>query len=91
MGFAINISNVQKRHPPNMKTGNIDILSNLSITYTIFNYNTISLRCSFLPVPVKGLYQTASCSLHVMQLVRIKSHKDISLFHMLGRGEGNVL
>jgi hypothetical protein len=26
MGFAINISNVQKRHPPNMKTGQIDVL-----------------------------------------------------------------
>jgi hypothetical protein len=35
---------------------NIEILSNLYITYTIFNYNTISLRCSFFPVPGKGLY-----------------------------------
>jgi hypothetical protein len=26
MGFAINISNVKKRHPPNMKTGQIDVL-----------------------------------------------------------------
>ena len=26
MGFAINISNVQKRHSPNMKTGQIDVL-----------------------------------------------------------------
>ena len=41
------------------------------LMYTIFNYDTISLRRSFFPVPVKGLYQTASYSLHVMQLVRI--------------------
>ena len=49
----------------------IEILSKLYITYTIFNYNTISLRCSCFPVPVKGLYQTASYNLHVMHLVRI--------------------
>jgi hypothetical protein len=36
---------------------NTYIFSNLYITYTIFNYNTISLRCSLFPVPVKGLYQ----------------------------------
>jgi hypothetical protein len=50
---------------------NIEILSNFLFTYMIFNYNTISFRCSFVPVLVKDLYQTASCSLHVMQLVRI--------------------
>jgi hypothetical protein len=50
---------------------NIEILSNLYVTYTIFNYNTISLRCSFFPVSVKGLYQTAPYSLHAMQLVSI--------------------
>jgi hypothetical protein len=40
-----------------MKYNRIDI--KIYITYTIFNYNTISLRYSFFPVPVKGLYQTA--------------------------------
>ena len=49
----------------------IEILSKLYIMYMIFNYNTISFRCSCVPVLVKDLYQTASCSLHVMQLVRI--------------------
>ena len=50
---------------------NIEIFSNFYITHMIFNYNTISFRCSFVPVVVKDLYQTTSCSLHVMQLVRI--------------------
>ena len=50
---------------------NIEIPPYIYITYTIFNYNSISPRCSFFPVPVKGLYQTASYSLHVMELVRI--------------------
>jgi hypothetical protein len=40
---------------------NIGILSNLYITYTIFNYNTISLRCSFVPVPVKGPSILSDC------------------------------
>ena len=69
---------------------NIEIFSNFYITYMIFNYNTISFRCSFVPVLVKGLYQTASCSLHVMQLVRIyvfKSHKAISICIRWGEGE----
>ena len=46
----------------------LDILSYLYITFTILYYNTISLKCTFLPVLVKGLYQTESYSLHVMQL-----------------------
>ena len=37
----------------------------------IFTYNTISLKRTFFPVLVKGLYQAESYSLHVMQLVRI--------------------
>jgi hypothetical protein len=39
--------------------------------FTIFYYNTISLKCTFSPVLVKGLYQTKSYSLHLMQLIRI--------------------
>jgi hypothetical protein len=37
----------------------------------IFYYNTISIKLHFLPVLVKGLYQTESYRLHVMQLIRI--------------------
>jgi hypothetical protein len=48
----------------------LDILSYLYVMYkfTIFYYNTIPLKCTFFPVLVKGLYQTESYSLHVMQL-----------------------
>ena len=49
----------------------LDILSNFYIKFTIFYYNTISLNRTFFPVLVKGLYQTESYSLHVMQLIRI--------------------
>ena len=49
----------------------LDILSNFYITFTIFYYNIISLKCTLCPVLVKGLYQTESYSLHVMQLIRI--------------------
>ena len=50
----------------------LEILSNFYITFTIFYYNTISLSgVHFCPVLVKGLYQTESYSLHVMQLIRI--------------------
>jgi hypothetical protein len=49
----------------------LDILSNLYITFTIFYYNNISLKRTFFPVLVKGLYQTESYSLNVMQLIRI--------------------
>jgi len=49
----------------------LDILSYFYITFTIFYYNAISLKCTFFPVLVKGLYQTESYILHVMQLVRI--------------------
>ena len=41
----------------------LDILSYLYMTFTIFYYNTISLKCTFFPVLVKGLYQTESYSL----------------------------
>jgi hypothetical protein len=47
----------------------LDILSYMYITFTIFYYNTISLKCTCFPVLVKGLYQTESYSLHVMQLI----------------------
>ena len=49
----------------------LDILSYLYITFTIFYYNIISLKEHFFAVLVKGLYQTESYSLHVMQLIRI--------------------
>ena len=52
----------------------LDILSDFYITFTICYYNTINIFHSsvhFLPVLVKGLYQTESYSLHVMQLIRI--------------------
>ena len=49
----------------------LDILSKFYITFTIFYYNTISLKCTFFSALVKGLYQTESYSLHVMQLIRI--------------------
>jgi hypothetical protein len=49
----------------------LDILSYFYITFTIFYYNTISLKWTFFPVLVTGLYQTESYSLHVMQLIRI--------------------
>jgi hypothetical protein len=49
----------------------LGILSYFYITFTIYYYNTISLKCTFFPVLVKGLYQTESYSLHVMQLIRI--------------------
>ena len=49
----------------------LDILSYLYITFTIFYYNISSLKCTFFPVLVKGLYQTESYSLHVMQSIRI--------------------
>jgi hypothetical protein len=42
---------------------NIEILTKFYTKYMIFNYNTISCRCSFVPVLVKGLYQTA-CIMH---------------------------
>jgi hypothetical protein len=47
----------------------LDILSNFYITFTIFYYNTISRKCTFFPVIVKGLYQTESYSLHVMYFI----------------------
>ena len=40
----------------------------------------------FPPVLVNGLYQTESCSLHVMQLIRIKPQQNISIFHTLWCG-----
>ena len=49
----------------------LEILSHLHITFTIFYYNTISLKRTFFPVLVKGLYQTESYSSHVMRLVDI--------------------
>jgi hypothetical protein len=49
----------------------LDILSYLYITFSIFYCNIISLKCTFFSVLVKGLYQTESYSLHVMQLIRI--------------------
>jgi hypothetical protein len=52
----------------------LDILSYFYITFTICYYNTINIFHSsvhFFPVLVKGLYQTESYSLHVMQLIRI--------------------
>ena len=49
----------------------LGMLSYLYITFTIFYYNTISLKGTFFSVLVKGLYQTESYSLHVMQLIRI--------------------
>jgi hypothetical protein len=42
--------------------------------YTIFNY-----RCSVFPVPVKGLYQTASYSLHRVHDVQRELER-ISMF-----------
>jgi hypothetical protein len=48
----------------------------LKYTLTFFHTCTsrsrsfISLKCTFFPVLVKGLYQTESYSLHVMQLIR---------------------
>ena len=44
------------------------------IKFTVCYYNTINIFHSsvhFSPVLVKGLYQTESYSLHVMQLIRI--------------------
>jgi hypothetical protein len=49
----------------------LEMLAYLYITFTIFYYNTISLKGTFFSVLVKGLYQTESYSLHVMQLIRI--------------------
>jgi hypothetical protein len=49
----------------------LEMLSYLYITFTIFYFNTISLKGTFFSVLVKGLYQTESYSLHVMQLIRI--------------------
>jgi hypothetical protein len=37
----------------------------------------------FFPVLVKGLYQTGSYSLHVMQLIRIKPQKNFYFPHLL--------
>ena len=50
-----------------------DILVYLYITFTIFYYNTFTPVYIFFPVLDKGLYQTESYSLHVvqMQLIRI--------------------
>ena len=56
------------------------MLSNFYITFTIFYYNTISLQCTFFPVLVKGLYQTESYSLHVMQLIRISITEEYFYF-----------
>ena len=36
----------------------LEMLSYLYITFTIFYYNTISLKGTFFSVLVKGLYQT---------------------------------
>jgi len=52
----------------------LDILLYFYITFTICYYNTINIFHSgvhFFPVLAKGLYQTESYSLHVMQLIRI--------------------
>ena len=49
----------------------LEMLSYLYITFTIFYYNNISLKGTFFSVLVKGLYQTESYSLHVMQLIHI--------------------
>jgi hypothetical protein len=53
----------------------LEILSKLYITFTIFYYNTISLKCTIVPVLVKGLYQTEcnAVSTHI-------SHRRIFLF-----------
>jgi hypothetical protein len=57
---------LDKSFPPSLPNMcKTEISFKFYVTYTIFNYNTISLRCSFFPVPVKGLYQTASYNLHV--------------------------
>ena len=48
-----------------------EINSYFYITFTIFYYNTISLKGTFVPVLVKGLYQTQSYISHVMWLVHI--------------------
>jgi hypothetical protein len=65
----------------------LEILSNFYITFTIFNYNTISLKCTFFPVLVKGLYQTESYSLHVILLDRerdIKVWKNFKVYFKWG-------
>jgi len=46
----------------------------------------ISLRCTFVPVPVKGLYQTKEYSLHVMQLIRIYATWGYFCFSHVKRG-----
>jgi hypothetical protein len=50
----------------------------LKYTWTFFHTSTslsrsfiTTLKCTFFPVLVKGLYQTESYSLHVMQLMHI--------------------
>ena len=62
------------------------MLSDFYITFTIFYYNTISLKGTFVPVLVKGFYQTESYSLHVMQLIRILTTKEYFYFHTLWCG-----
>ena len=56
----------------------LEIIVTFYITFTIFYYktsgtwsfyyNTISVRFTFFPVPVKDLFQTESYNLHVMQI-----------------------
>ena len=60
-----------------------DILVYLYITFTIFYYNTISLKWTLFTVLVKGLYQTESYSLHVMQLIHIWTIEEYFYFSHL--------
>ena len=56
----------------------------LKYTLTFFNTYTSRSRSfittQFVPVLVKGLYQTESYSLHVMQLIRIKTTEEYFYF-----------
>ena len=60
-------------------------LNFLYITFTIFYYNTISLKRTFFPVLVKGLYQTESYRCNVVFSI-FKPHNDISVFTRCGVG-----
>ena len=59
---------------------NLEILSNFASRSRSFITTVFHSSVHFLPVLVKGLYQTESYSLHVMQLIRNLNHRRIFLF-----------
>jgi hypothetical protein len=80
--FNRNIVDIGKFDIPNTHINGWHVSTSFKIHLEILLNSYITF--SFFPVLVKGLYQTDSYSLHVMQLVAFKPQKNISGFHTLG-------